>query len=187
MNHPNHVGIDVLKERVALLKAELAGVADELQEHWEVRERDMKELARQLELTQMHAGGAAQMKENALVLAADIERKGRALISSGEKLLREAIEHREAAENIDLLKGPIKAAEVKIKERQEYWRKELSRIQDGPTRRKRARLERDLEKLEQRLARKETEAPPVKGKVPVIPQNRGTSPSTQEKENDQGR
>lgn len=184
MNHPNRTPVDILKERVAELKAELAGVADELQAHWDARERDIKELEAGLLEAQRHAGGAAQEKENALAYASNIGRQGRALIASGQKLLDKAAEHHEAAEKIDLLKGPIKEAEAKIKERQEYWRKELSRIQDGPTRRKRARLERDLEKLETRLARKEAEPPLVNGKVPVVPVHRGT-PQLEQEEQDE--
>jgi chromosome segregation ATPase len=174
MNHPNRTPVDVLKERVAALKAELAGVVDEIADLEKVRVADMQGLEAGLLEAQRQAGGAEQTKENALALASAIERQARALITSGQKLLGEAAEHRLAAGLIDLRKDPVKAAEKRIREGQEHWRKELARIQDGPTRRKRARLERDLEKLEQRLARKETEAPLVEGKVPVMPPNRGT-------------
>lgn len=163
------LSVRALEERVEKLKAELAGVADEIAELERSREADLAGCQAQLAEAQGRADAAKARQEEAQAEAVETERKGRALISSGEKLLHEAEEQRAAAEKMDLQLEPVRAAERRIRERQEHWKTELARVQSGPTRRKRAQLEQTIAKLERRMARKVKEPDLAEGPVSVVP------------------
>jgi hypothetical protein len=144
-----HLGINALKERADKLRAELASTADEIAEVNNERRK--------------------RQQEEALISIETKERQGRALIASGEKLLREAKDSRVEVEAMDLGLAGIAEARGALREAIDYWAAELAKVQDSRTRRKRSQLEQTLAKLERRATRRAAEPEPVAGVVPVIP------------------
>jgi hypothetical protein len=173
-NKNQRLGVKALEERVEKLRAELAGVADEIAQLEKDRADDMLLCQRALDAAHSQHALALDNKAKALAAAEDTERKGNALIAAGRKLLTEAAEQRVEAEKLDLQLEPVRAAERLTRERQEHWKNELARIQSSATRRKRAQLEQALAKLERRVARKVTEPEVASGPVPIVPRNTGT-------------
>jgi hypothetical protein len=168
-------GIPALRERVERLQAELAGVADAIAALERERDADLAEYEGRLSAAEQEAAGARAAQAEALTAAEETERKGRALVSSGEKLLREAAAQRAVAEEMDLAQAPVRAASQALRGRREHWKAKLAEKQSGDVRRKRAMLERDIAKLERRAARKVGETL-AEGPVPVLPKDRGTQP-----------
>jgi len=173
MTRHNQVATDVLQERVNQMKAELAEAESLISRIEEERDTDLAVFANVLNEADMEAAAARQAQEEAMAAAESLSVKGDALIASGKQLLRQAQKQREEAAEMDLQLDPVKDATMALKERQKHWAERLGQVQDGSTRRKRARLERDLEKLERRLERKK-ETPMIEGTVPGIPPNLGT-------------
>jgi chromosome segregation ATPase len=174
MTRQNKLPTDVLQERVNQLKAELAQTADVIADLEAERDADLQTFQQKVEEAKEKAADAQQEKDGMLNDADSLQAKGEALISSGKKLLREAQVRRDEAEALDLQLQPVRDAELALRDRQKHWSTELSRVQDGATRRKRSRLERDIAKLEKRLERKTAEPPIATGVVPVLPQHLGT-------------
>ena len=88
-NHPT--ATDILKLRIETLKSELAGVAEKISALEERRQLDVSSIEEELFLARDESNAAKQVKDSVEAAADDTERKGKALISSGEKLIHSAM------------------------------------------------------------------------------------------------
>jgi len=170
-------GSDVLKSRIEALRAELAGVADELAELERNRRADMAGCQADLDDARQKAANAAVVQQRAFIAADAVKAAGQRGVDAGRALLRQAEEQYAAAAEMDLLTGiggPVRRAQAALREREEHWKAELARIQNGEIRRKRSQLEAALAKLERRVQRKSSEPAPAEGTVSVLPAGRGT-------------
>jgi len=170
--HPP-VGAAVLAERVEKLKAELAGVADEIAEVTKQRDVEVLDCKKAIDLAEDESERRKRQQEEQLTGIEGKERQGRALIASGEKLLREARDARAETETMDLGQRGIAEARAALRSTIEKWAGELAKVQDSKTRRKRTQLEQAVAKLEKRVTRRVAE-PVTGGVVPVVPRNYGT-------------
>lgn len=168
------VGAAVLAERIEKLKAELAGVADEIAEVTRQRDAEVLDCKKAIDTAEDESERRKRQQEEQLTGIEAKERQGRALISSGEKLLREAKDARAETETMDLGQRGIAEARAALRTTIEKWAVELAKVQDSKTRRKRTMLEQAMAKLERRVERKAAEPPPAVGAVPVMPRNSGT-------------
>jgi hypothetical protein len=156
--------IEVLEARIAKLKAELASSEDEVAEVKRCQAQALSDSGAAIVRAQEHSEKLISDMQQALAAAAKKREQGQALISSGKKLLSEAAEDELVASEMDVGEAGIAAATQAKRDAIRHWSEELSRVQDSKTRRKRTRLEQDLQRLARRVAAKKA-APEPRGTV----------------------
>lgn len=173
------VGIDILKKRIADAREGLKDIEAKIALLEVERDADLQGCKTEQTTAQVTAEMAQAVRVKLLDEAASTR-------ETAKQLLAAARNCEEQADAVDLKQSEVLAAERKLMERKEHWRKELLKIQDGSVRRRRSALAHDIERLELRLERKALLPPIVNGTVPVVPAGIGTSaqPGAVEEKND---
>lgn len=186
-NGRKHDSLTSLEQRAAEIRNWLGGQLDALNALKAERDAALSEKASEVQAAEQRRQELLDEQARIKAEAEATRTKGQALISAGEKLIKEANRAVEDAEAMDTGEAGVQAAKGHLHKVEIAWRDKLRSQQDGATRRKQTelvKLERRIEEKKRRAARAGEPVEPLDiGLGGGLPKDYGTAATNGAKSN----